>query len=221
MGSVYLLTFASGKHYVGQARNLIARWRSHRFHARRGDRRHYPLYAAWAKYGEPKLTILFEGPASALNAVETEMIAEYGTVSPAGYNLAGGGAVPTQIHADTRKRISDSKKTPESLATIRRLHDPGIVAKAAATRRGRIRPAAAVEATAASKRSLARVEAIASGAKTYESEDGCAYGHAPIRFVSNHWCVQCARISVLTQREKRKRAAPIGAPCADRPGFAA
>lgn len=211
MGSVYLLTFANGKQYVGQARNLVARWRSHAFHAKRGDRGHYPLYAAWAKHGEPKRTVLFEGPSDELNAVETAMIAAYGTICPGGYNLAGGGAAPREVHADTRKRISDSKKTPAALAIIRRLHDPHVVAKAAATRRGMIRPRDAVEATAAAKRSAARLAAKAAGVKTYASEAGCAHGHPPVRFVSNHWCVKCARISVLKRRENLGRAAPIGA----------
>lgn len=88
--SVYLLTFRSGKSYVGIARNLRVRLNQHRISAEKGKQ--YAISCAWRKYGQPEVRVLV----TALTledafVVEKEKIVELGTKAPLGYNMTDGG----------------------------------------------------------------------------------------------------------------------------------
>lgn len=89
---IYVLTFANGKKYVGQAVNIADRWRTHRGAAwGKSSRRVTRKYRAWRKYGEPTLELLHLCLRSELDAAEIAAIALIGTLVPNGYNETTGG----------------------------------------------------------------------------------------------------------------------------------
>jgi len=92
---VYLITeLSSGMHYVGQSRNIIARWRQHL--------KRFP--AATHRY-----MILLECDVSKLDYYETACINEYVSLAPDGFNLQAGGAASERT-AQARQNMSNGRK---------------------------------------------------------------------------------------------------------------
>ena len=92
---VYLITeLSSGMHYVGQSRNIIARWRQHL--------KRFP--AATHRY-----MILLECDVSKLDYYETTCINEYVSLAPDGFNLQAGGAASERT-AQARQNMSNARK---------------------------------------------------------------------------------------------------------------
>lgn len=138
MGILYLLTFSSGKKYVGQTtRTLKRRIQAHRNAAGKGS----PLavHLAWAKHGEPMVEVLGEyDTQEALSAAEIAAIQSWGTLSPNGYNISYGGDTAPSKNPEVKKKISATSKgrkfsqeVKEKMATLSRSHwqDPDYRAK--------------------------------------------------------------------------------------------
>ena len=74
----------NGKVYIGQSRDIDARWRQHI-----NAKDNFAIHNAIKKYGEENFCfeVLLECPAEMLNDWERDMIALYDCISPKGYNL--------------------------------------------------------------------------------------------------------------------------------------
>jgi hypothetical protein len=134
MGCVYLLTFTSGKSYVGiTSQPFAARFSHHRKRANsQGNDAGFLVHAAWRKYGEPSVTILLEADDwPSLVAVEISAIRSFGTFTPGGYNLTHGGeGSPGAICGqDKRKKLR--------AANLGKKDSPETVEKKRAAQRGR------------------------------------------------------------------------------------
>ena len=109
---LYRLTFPNGKVYIGiTTEPLKRRVRRHVLYARQNKA--YALSAAIRKYGED--SFLVEHLASAmcweeLLLLERQVISQYNSVCPSGYNMTGGGEGSFGIEPseDKRKKISSS-----------------------------------------------------------------------------------------------------------------
>ena len=112
MGYIYKLTFASGKAYVGMTtRPLEHRLYLHRFHAERADYGNRLVYNAWRKHGEPTVEVVEEVPDNQLASLEIRYIAEFGTLTPGGYNLtAGGEATLGYKHTEESRAVMKAKR---------------------------------------------------------------------------------------------------------------
>lgn len=110
MHSLYLLTFSSGKCYVGQTvRTMNLRLQQHRAAARRGS--DLPVHCAWRKHGEPKVDVLGEYEThEALHLAEIEAIASLVTLAPDGYNVGLGGETSPAVSPQVADKISQSAK---------------------------------------------------------------------------------------------------------------
>lgn len=110
MHALYLLTFSSGKSYVGQTvRTMQARLQQHRAAARRGS--DLPVHCAWRKYGEPVVKVLGEFEThEALHRAEIEAIARLGVLAPGGYNVGHGGETSPAKSPDVARKIAASAK---------------------------------------------------------------------------------------------------------------
>lgn len=93
---VYLLTFTSGKVYVGMSRTdakglFSGRYRKHAGVARSG--KNSPLYNAWRKHGAPEQTILsIHATREECALAEIDAIQVHSSMNPEfGYNLMAGG----------------------------------------------------------------------------------------------------------------------------------
>ena len=116
---VYLLTFASGKSYVGVSRDMEGRMDWHWY--RSESMTSLPISRAFIKYGEPKVEILATCD-SEKSAYKEEMraIQTHDTQVPNGYNVTAGGkgmaGVPKEIRSKwARKAAMTYRKntTPE------------------------------------------------------------------------------------------------------------
>lgn len=116
---------ANGKSYIGiTKRSIKARWSDHCEAAAIGGRRHR-LAAAMRKYGVEQFEIHPIACALTIDALydlERELIAQEGTIIPAGYNMTSGGNGPARL-------------TPS----------PEAIAKTAAANRGRKFPPRSAE----------------------------------------------------------------------------
>lgn len=98
MGTLYLLTFSNGKHYVGQTTQpVLSRYKAH-------ARGRYQVGAAWKKHGAPLLTVIGSMPKDELDAAEIAMIAALGSMTPNGYNVTPGGGISPLMIASIRAR---------------------------------------------------------------------------------------------------------------------
>lgn len=107
---IYLIEHTeSGMRYVGQSRDIERRLREHG-NGHMSSKGH--LRAAVSKYGWQAFSVrvLEECDSAALNGVEVMWIADLDTQHPRGYNLTSGGGQSTCISAETRARMSASKK---------------------------------------------------------------------------------------------------------------
>lgn len=114
---VYLLTFTSGKSYVGVSSNPKRRLAEHWSRAETGA---YALSYALKKYGNPQMRILAETATKAeAFALEIKFIAEMNTLAPNGYNMTKGGEgvdLPPEIYTEMGKRYSEMLRTnPEAM----------------------------------------------------------------------------------------------------------
>jgi len=130
----YLITRDGKPVYVGLTkRTLAARWKSHVSSAKRNEPQAMPR--AINKYGPDAFAIQAVATArdyESLKALEVELIAQYGTMAPNGYNLTVGGEGRTGyvVSAETCQRISigrmgkpsrnGQKNTPEHNAAAAR-----------------------------------------------------------------------------------------------------
>ena len=96
----------NGKVYIGQSRDIDARWRQHI-----NAKDNFAIHNAIKKYGEEnfKFEVLLECPADMLNVWERDMIALYDCMSPYGYNLTEGGE-GCKCSEETRLKLSNIRK---------------------------------------------------------------------------------------------------------------
>ena len=121
---IYLAVCENGKAYIGQTiKSLDARRAQHFATADRGLVTG-AFQAALRKYGLDGFSwhkLHTAESREQLNTLEAYYIKLFNTVSPAGYNLEGGGKVKT-VHEDTRRKISATvtgrRKTPEHKAKL-------------------------------------------------------------------------------------------------------
>lgn len=109
MGILYMLTFASGKSYIGitEKDDMSKRLIQHKAKSKRGQ---LPIHLAWKKYENPKVTTLGVFYGDDLFNAEIEAIAKYKTISPNGYNILEGGQKSPSLNKDVAKKISISTK---------------------------------------------------------------------------------------------------------------
>lgn len=129
MGALYKLDFPDGKSYIGiTTKSVEHRFNAHACNARTGRRAR--LYAAWRKYGAPKLQVLAILEDHELASTEIRAIAAYGTLAPNGYNMTVGGdespmhdsAVVARMLETKRKNGSFGKITDEGRRRISEAH---------------------------------------------------------------------------------------------------
>lgn len=129
MFTVYMLKFASGKNYIGQAAaGLKTRLAAHRRAFKSGSL--LPVHCAWRAHGEPEIVVLCECPSQeTLHCAEIALIAFHGTLAPGGYNVSFGGDTAPSSNASVAAKIS-AKATG-------RLHSPETKEKISAELRER------------------------------------------------------------------------------------
>lgn len=149
IGYLYVLTFLSGKKYIGITKcEPTERYRQHGRDARRHV--HHVVYKAWKKYGAPHMEVLAIVHVADLHATEIRAIAAYGTRDIAiGYNLTDGGdglrnptaEVRARIGAAAKKRF-ESQEYRERIASANRgkTPSPETRAKMAAAQLGKPKP---------------------------------------------------------------------------------
>jgi hypothetical protein len=102
---LYKLVFASGKSYIGQTvRTMHKRLAQHKAETAKGS----PLavHCAWRKHGEPVVLVLAEYQThDELHAAEIAAIAEHGTLTPNGYNVALGGETSPALRPEVAAKI--------------------------------------------------------------------------------------------------------------------
>jgi len=108
MHTLYMLTFANGKIYIGQTvRTMQTRLAQHRQSSRNGSK--LPVHCAWRVHGEPVASVIAEfGSPEELNAAEIATIKALNTLSPNGYNLGHGGETAPSKNPDVAKKISEA-----------------------------------------------------------------------------------------------------------------
>ena len=96
----------NGKVYIGQSRDIDARWRQHI-----NAKDNYAIHNAIKKYGKENFSfeVLLECPADMLDVWERDMIALYNCMSPHGYNLTEGGE-GQHLSEEHKRKISESNK---------------------------------------------------------------------------------------------------------------
>jgi len=135
--TIYKLTFASGKSYIGQTtRKLQTRITQHKNSTYAGSM--LAVHCAWRLYGDP-ISIEAIGTFDSqeeLNEAERQAIVAQKTMSPDGYNVAVGGETAPSKSPEVAAKISakakgrkHSENTKERLAkeTAKRWEDPEYV----------------------------------------------------------------------------------------------
>lgn len=123
MGFIYMLTFSSGKSYIGQTRSLSVDFRvaGHAKAVEAGST--CAIHAAWRKYGAPVVEVLGEFPNEELNIQEKTFISEHGTFQN-GYNMtAGGETSPMSIHEIATRAGISNKGQKRSIAFCLRMKE--------------------------------------------------------------------------------------------------
>lgn len=108
-GEIYVLTFASGRQYIGQTMvGVRNRYRRHELSAEQGEQK--LVCRAWRKYGKPEVKVLAVVQADQLDATEERAIRVFRTRFPHGYNMAHGGSTSPSRALIVAERISAAKK---------------------------------------------------------------------------------------------------------------
>ena len=96
----------NGKVYIGQSRDIDARWRQHI-----NAKDNFAIHNAIKKYGKEnfKFEVLLECPTDMLDVWERDMIALYNCMSPYGYNLTEGGE-GQHLSEEHKRKISNTLK---------------------------------------------------------------------------------------------------------------
>ena len=103
---VYALEFASGKFYVGLTELMLKqRWQLHR-HAAQRTKSKQLVHEAWREFGNPFVTVLFEGDLLSADRAEVDAIAELNCRIPFGYNVAFGGRISPVTAPETKAKLS-------------------------------------------------------------------------------------------------------------------
>lgn len=91
-GFIYMYTSPSGKHYIGQTVNSLAR-RAESVISGKGYKKCCLFWRAIEKYqfSNFKVTILEEAEIENLNSLEQYYIKKYNSIAPNGYNISSGG----------------------------------------------------------------------------------------------------------------------------------
>jgi group I intron endonuclease len=118
----YAITnLATGKLYVGiTVRSLRRRWTDHLRAARDGV--NTALYRAMRKHGVISFSIVQIASAlsrEALKALEKDLIAQYGSLAPRGYNLTKGGDGVDGMHPDIVARTAEKNRGRRHTETAR------------------------------------------------------------------------------------------------------
>lgn len=119
----------SGKSYVGQTRNTVARrWYDHCW---RASQKKTVFAKAISKYGADdfEVTTLNSGPIDTADAREIAAIAEFHCLIPSGYNQLAGGRGAYDVKQSTRDKLSIILKNRKVTASAR--------AKSSATKTGK------------------------------------------------------------------------------------
>ena len=113
VSGIYMLTnTVNGKKYVGQSKDILARWYAHGCSAKgKAKNNCRALNGAIAKYGWAcfRKEILCIVGLHALHREEARLIAVHGTRSPLGYNLTDGGEMTPFCCAEVQARASSAK----------------------------------------------------------------------------------------------------------------
>lgn len=120
-GTLYRLTFASGKTYLGITNDYSRRMKSHKSSAATNPQ---PLYRAIRKYGwdnvvKEKLAI---GDYKYIKALEYQAIKSFNSRIPCGYNVAEGGASAPSSVKEVRAQISRSNTGKKMTVAQRARH---------------------------------------------------------------------------------------------------
>ena len=125
MARIYILVFLNGKAYIGVTRGTVAhRVAQHANKAKNGAES--ALYRAWRKYGAPSVATLEECLEAVAYTREIELIAQYSTQAPGGYNIVEGGKNPKRMQSSTRRvvrkvtgrKLSESHRHALSIAHL-------------------------------------------------------------------------------------------------------
>lgn len=109
MFTLYCLTFADGKRYIGQTeRTTEKRMIEHRSNVMTGS--NAPVHCAWRDQGSPSISSLgcFDTQAKA-HAAERAAILRMDTLHPAGYNVSRGGKRPDIPWSDEMKAAAGER----------------------------------------------------------------------------------------------------------------
>lgn len=110
---IYRITnMVNGKVYIGQSRNIAARWRQHSHNHK--DTHNDHIRKALIKYGAENfaIDILEQCDADMLDELERKYIAQYDSLSPNGYNLENGGWLLKKLSKETKSKISVALSRP-------------------------------------------------------------------------------------------------------------
>lgn len=113
---VYQLTSPNGKSYIGVAKDVLVRFRTH-------ARSRHAIGKAIRKYGAEnfKIEILLIAEPEVCYQFEIDLISRLNTLSPNGYNLVGGGKGIRQHSAEVLARMSASISAAHSRPEARAL----------------------------------------------------------------------------------------------------
>lgn len=106
---IYKITnITNSKSYIGQSTNIDSRFKYHKT----TRKKNMAISCAIFSLGVDNFTfdILKLCDKCDLDLYETKYIEEYDTISPNGYNLRPGGKYYNEMHADTKTKLSISKK---------------------------------------------------------------------------------------------------------------
>ena len=106
----------NGKIYIGSARDIVDRWKKHKYHLGRNIHGNRYLQRAWNKYGENnfEFTIVEKvTEESFLSEIEQKYLDKMKPYSFVGYNMSHDATAPTRgtkRSEEVKKKISESKK---------------------------------------------------------------------------------------------------------------
>lgn len=97
------------KRYIGQSKNIFARWRMHKSALKNNRHKNSHLQNAWNKYGEDSFNfiILEKCDVDKIDELERFYIKKYSSIdNRSGYNHESGGNLNKKASEETKKKIS-------------------------------------------------------------------------------------------------------------------